>query len=183
MSSRPAKPMTPAEVISLRRNRLAVREGYISLLGRVVFIVAAAWLLFSQVFLLMQARGTDMFPAVKDGDLLIGYRLQKDYEQENVVVYKRDGKSYVGRVVAKSGDNVSITDEGSLVVNGVVKSGEIMYPTYVREGVNYPYTVPENRVFILADYRTQAQDSRDFGAVELKDVQAKVITILRRRSL
>lgn len=183
MSSRPAKPMTPAEVISLRRNRLAVREGYISLLGRIVFIAAAAWLLFSQVFLLMQARGTDMFPAVKDGDLLIGYRLQKDYEQENVVVYKRDGKSYVGRVVAKSGDNVSITDEGSLVVNGVVKSGEIMYPTYVREGVNYPYTVPENRVFILADYRTQAQDSRDFGAVELKDVQAKVITILRRRSL
>lgn len=183
MSSRPAKPMTPAEVISLRRNRLAVREGYISLLGRVVFIAAAAWLLFSKVFLLMQARGTDMFPAVKDGDLLIGYRLQKDYEQENVVVYKRDGKSYVGRVVAKSGDNVSITDEGSLVVNGVVKSGEIMYPTYVREGVNYPYTVPENRVFILADYRTQAQDSRDFGAVELKDVQAKVITILRRRSL
>lgn len=183
MSSKPAKPMTPAEVISLRRNRLAVREGYISLLGRVVFIAAAAWLLFSQVFLLMQARGTDMFPAVKDGDLLIGYRLQKDYEQENVVVYKRDGKSYVGRVVAKSGDNVSITDEGSLVVNGVVKSGEIMYPTYVREGVNYPYTVPENRVFILADYRTQAQDSRDFGAVELKDVQAKVITILRRRSL
>ena len=183
MSSKPAKPMTPAEVISLRRNRLAVREGYISLLGRVVFIATAAWLLFSQVFLLMQARGTDMFPAVKDGDLLIGYRLQKDYEQENVVVYKRDGKSYVGRVVAKSGDNVSITDEGSLVVNGVVKSGEIMYPTYVREGVNYPYTVPENRVFILADYRTQAQDSRDFGAVELKDVQAKVITILRRRSL
>ena len=183
MSSKPATPMTPAEVISLRRNRLAVREGYISLLGRVVFIAAAAWLLFSQVFLLMQARGTDMFPAVKDGDLLIGYRLQKDYEQENVVVYKRDGKSYVGRVVAKSGDNVSITDEGSLVVNGVVKSGEIMYPTYVREGVNYPYTVPENRVFILADYRTQAQDSRDFGAVELKDVQAKVITILRRRSL
>lgn len=183
MSSRPAKPMTPAEVISLRRNRLAVREGYISLLGRVVFIVAAAWLLFSQVFLLMQARGTDMFPAVKDGDLLIGYRLQKDYEQENVVVYKRDGKSYVGRVVAKSGDYVDITEEGSLIVNGTVKSGEILYPTYEREGVNYPYVVPESMVFILADYRTQAQDSRDFGAVELKDVQAKVITILRRRSL
>ena len=183
MSSRPAKPMTPAEVISLRRNRLAVREGYISLLGRIVFIAAAAWLLFSQVFLLMQARGTDMFPAVKDGDLMVGYRLQKDYEQENVVVYKRDGKSYVGRVVAKSGDYVDITEEGTLLVNGTVKSGEILYPTYAREGVNYPYAVPEGMVFILADYRTQAQDSRDFGAVELKDVQAKVITILRRRSL
>ena len=46
---------------------------------------------------------------IQDGDLLIGYRLQKDYEQENVVVYKRDGKSYVGRVVAKSGDYVDKT--------------------------------------------------------------------------
>ena len=58
-----------------------------------------------------------------------------------------------------------------------------MYPTYAKDEVKYPYTVPEGMVFILGDYRTQAVDSRDFGAVEQKDVQAKVITILRRRSL
>lgn len=180
----PQDPLTAGRrALHKRRNAAQDRRDALSLLGRVVVLAAAAWVLFTQVFLLTQASGNSMFPAVKDGDLLIGYRLQKDYEQENVVVYKRDGKSYVGRVVAKSGDYVDITEEGSLIVNGTVKSGEILYPTYEREGVNYPYVVPESMVFILADYRTQAQDSRDFGAVELKDVQAKVITILRRRSL
>lgn len=183
MSSKPAKPMTPAEVISLRRNRLAVREGYISLLGRVVFIAAAAWLLFSQVFLLMQARGTDMFPAVKDGDLMVGYRLQREYEKNDVVVYVRDGKYCVGRIIGRQGDNITLDDTGTLLVNGTAQAGEIMYPTYAKDEVKYPYTVPEGMVFILGDYRTQAVDSRDFGAVEQKDVQAKIITILRRRSL
>ena len=36
---------------------------------------------------------------------------------------------------------------------------------------------------LLGDYRTQSEDSRDFGPVPLEDVQAKVITLLRRRSL
>jgi len=38
-------------------------------------------------------------------------------------------------------------------------------------------------VFILGDYRTQSEDSRDFGAVPLDDIAGKVITVLRRRSL
>ena len=45
------------------------------------------------------------------------------------------------------------------------------------------YTVPADSVFILGDYRTQSEDSRDFGPVALTDVKAKVITLLRRRSL
>jgi len=43
--------------------------------------------------------------------------------------------------------------------------------------------VPEGCVYILGDYRTQSEDSRDFGAVPLEAVEAKVITLLRRRSL
>lgn len=49
--------------------------------------------------------------------------------------------------------------------------------------MEYPYTVPKGCVFVLGDYRTQAEDSRDHGCVKLGDVKAKVITILRRRAL
>jgi len=62
-------------------------------------------------------------------------------------------------------------------------SGEILYPTYAKDALEYPYTVPEGCFFVLGDYRTQSEDSRDFGPVPLEDVQAKVITLLRRRSL
>lgn len=74
-------------------------------------------------------------------------------------------------------------DSGTLVVNGSAQSGEILYPTYAKDGIEYPYTVPTGSFFILGDYRTQSKDSRDFGAVDLADVKAKVITLLRRRSL
>ena len=54
---------------AVRRRRLDAenRQDFISLLGRVVVILLCAWVLFTQVFLLTQAKGSSMFPAVKDG--------------------------------------------------------------------------------------------------------------------
>ena len=98
-------------------------------------------------------------------------------------VYTQGGKLRVGRILGREGDLVALDDSGTLVVNGAVQSGEILYPTYAKDALEYPYTVPEGCFFVLGDYRTQSEDSRDFGPVPLEDVQAKVITLLRRRSL
>ena len=65
-----------AEPCTSGANAAQDRRDALSLLGRVVVLAAAAWVLFTQVFLLTQASGNSMFPAVKDGDLLIAYRLQ-----------------------------------------------------------------------------------------------------------
>lgn len=154
-----------------------------NLLLRVVILAVIAWVLCGWVFLFSQASGSSMFPAIKAGDLLIGYRLQKTYAKNDIVLYEQDGTLCVGRVVGRANDLVAMDDSGTLTVNGSVQSGEILYPTYAREGMEYPCTVPEGCVFILGDYRTQATDSRDFGPVALTQVKAKVITLLRRRSL
>lgn len=184
MSRKPRKELTIAEVIVRRKNKLATREGYRSLFWRVVFIAAFAYVFFTQVFLVTQASGTDMFPAVKDGDLVIGYRLQQDYARDDIVVFTLDGEQRIGRIVATNLDVVEINEQGTMLVNGSMQSGEILYPTYPKEGIEeYPYRIPEGHVFILCDYRTRAEDSRDYGPVPMEDVEAKVITILRRRGL
>lgn len=174
---------TSAGIITSRRNRALERQGYISLLIRVLFLVLAGWILFSQVFLITQASGNAMFPSVKDGDLVVAYRLQREYAKNDVVAYTVDGKTHIGRIVAGATDVVTLDDSGTLLVNGTAQSGEILYPTYAKEGIEYPYQVPENHVFLLGDYRTQAKDSRDFGAIPKENVKGKVITILRRRGL
>lgn len=174
---------TIAGIITERKNHALDREGYISLCVRILYLVLAGWLLCSHVFLITQARGNDMFPAVKDGDLVIAFRLQREYAKNDVVVYTADGRKYIGRIAARAADIVKLDSSGAVFVNGTAQNGEILYPTYTKEGLTYPYTVPKNHVFILGDYRTQTEDSRNFGSIPLENVEGKVITILRRRGL
>ena len=187
MAKTPAPPQEPlaAGVKAIRKRRYAAenaRDAW-SLVLRVAVLAALAWVLFTQVFVLTQASGNSMFPAIKDGDLLIGYRQQGIYAKNDVVLYRAGGKLRVGRILARENDLVNLDTSGTLVVNGSAQSGEILYPTYAKDALEYPYTVPEGCVFILGDYRTQSEDSRDFGAVPLTELEAKVITLLRRRSI
>lgn len=177
------KAATAADVIRARRIALNTREGYISLFFRVVVLALTAYVIFTQVFLITQNKGQGMFPAIKDGDLIIGYRLQQEYAKNDVVVYTVNGEQRVGRIIGRPTDVVTISDTGSLLVNGTTQTGEILYPTYAKEGLEYPYRVPEGQIFILGDYRTNAEDSRDHGAVSMDDIECKIITILRRRGL
>lgn len=181
--SRKRQSTTNAAIITARRTRVLTRQGYVSLLLRVLFLALVAYLLFTYVFLIAQVSGNSMFPAVKDGDLAIAYRLQQDYSKDDVVVYTVEGETYIGRIAARGDDVVTLDDSGTLLVNGTAQSGEILYPTYAKDGITYPYRVPEGQVFILGDYRTQTQDSRDFGSISLENVEGKVISILRRRGL
>lgn len=172
-----------SQVIKKRRNKLALKEGYISLLVRIIVLAILGFLIFTQVFLLSRTEGNEMFPAVKDGDLVIGFRLQQQYEKNDVITYKVNGKRKVGRYIAQENDVVTMDDTGALRINGTAQSGEIIYPTYAKEGIEYPYRIPEGHVFILGDYRTQTVDSRDFGSIPMDEVEGKVITLLRRRGL
>ena len=174
---------SPAKVAKNRRLDILTRRGYGSLLLRLCVITLAVWIVFSQVFLVTQCEGQGMFPAIEDGDLILAYRLHEDYQKGDVVAYEMDGKTCLGRIVGKESDVIMMdTETGNLVINGTTQGGEIMYPTYAKEGIEYPYRVPEG-LFLLGDYRTQAKDSRDFGPIPLDDILGKVITIVRRRGV
>ena len=80
-----------------QRQQEQLRRGYLDLLVRVVLLVAAGWILLTQVFLITQASGNGMFPALKDGDLVFAYRLQREYAKNDVVVYEADGEERIGR--------------------------------------------------------------------------------------
>lgn len=172
-----------SEIIRKRRNKAAMREETINLLLRIIMIVVIGYLIFTQVFLLARVKGNEMFPAIKDGDLIVGFRLQKSYEKNDIVTYKVDGQRKVGRYMGQENDVIAMDDTGTLRINGTIQSGEILYPTYAKDGIDYPYQVPEDHVFILGDFRTQTLDSRDYGAIPMDDIEGKVITLLRRRGL
>jgi signal peptidase I len=150
-------------------------------LGLVVVIVCA---IFTLVFGIRQVSGETMYPRLRDGDLTLYYRLERDYQIGDVVAFKVDGVKCWARIVAQGGDEVDIDAVGQLLVNGNVQQEEVFYSTQPQDGdVTYPYTVPDDSYFVMCDYRTAGIDSRTFGAVSQDDLDGKVITILRRRGI
>lgn len=173
----------PLQTVKRRRLGCLTRRGYAALGLRLAAMVLGLGLLFGQVFALHRTQGMGMFPGIRDGDLVLAYRLQREYRKGDVVLYRAEGALHLGRVAAGSGDVVMMDDGGSLTVNGSLQTGGILYPTYAREGAVYPQRVQEGMVFVLGDYRTQTRDSRDYGPIPLDDIQGKVITLVRRRGI
>lgn len=163
--------------------RESLKTAWLRLLLRFALIALTGVLIFTKVFLLTRVRGNEMFPAIRDGDLLLAFRLQKDYAKNDVVVYNREGETAVGRIAALGGDVVTLDQSGILLVNGTEQGGEIFYPTYAGEEQCYPYRVEADAVFVLGDHRPAARDSREIGAVAEENVKGKVITVLRRRGI
>lgn len=166
-----------------RRNRQALRD-IGAFLIKLVAVLLAGWMLLGYVFGITVMDGEDMYPRIRDGDMLVFYRLQKEYHAGDVVIFSRNNQRYTGRIVARGGDTVDITEEGQLLVNGSVQDEEIFYPTYEpEEGWALPCELLEGEVFLLSDFRTIGIDSRSYGPVDMDELDGKVMTILRRRGI
>lgn len=181
----PTAPLTPLEVIRLRRRRLMDRASILGFFSRLLFLVLMLVVLFAGVFGVMPAPNDDMSPRISAGDLLLYYRLTEDWITGDVVVVEQDGNRYVGRIVARGGDTVEVTEQATLKVNGsTVIESNIYYSTPLYDsGVTYPLTLAQDEIFVLCDYREGAKDSRYYGPVSSQEILGKVITVVRRSGL
>ena len=148
-------------------------------------LAALLVLLFGVVFGVALQPDDTMHPHIKPGDLLLYYRLPRSYTAGEVVVFDKDGRRYTGRVAARSGDTVEVTDAATLVINGSVVAEPDIYeatPKY-DSGVTYPLTLAEGEYFILCDARAGARDSRQFGPVTHQEIRGRVIAVVRRNEI
>lgn len=155
-----------------------------SLLFKVAIFAALFVALFSFVFGAFRGGDISMSPSIKDGDMVLDYRLDKTFRLHDVVAFTYNDQRMAARVVALEGDTVDITADG-LVVNGSVQQESGVYgaTTQVAGGVTFPLTVGAGQVFVLGDNREQAIDSRTFGCVDVASTEGKVVAVLRTRSV
>ena len=165
------------------RRPSAMRE-LLGLAMKIASIAGIALIVFNFVFGLHYNADPSMSPSIRDGDLVLYYRFDKAYRAGDLLLLKYGGSAQIRRVVATAGDTVDITADG-LVVNGALQSEPEIYQSTERyaEGIEFPVTVGEGEVFVLADARENATDSRVYAAVSVGDTQGAVIAVLRRRSL
>lgn len=179
MTKLPVPMPPPGEMLRRKQRDRTIQRKRLMRIQWLCLLAVTAWILFSQVFLLCRNRELGMFPTAEYGDLVLAHRLCRDYGKEDMVLYRVEGKVRLGRIAAVETDVVAMGRSGSLLVNGSVQRGRILYPTYARDNRTYAQKVPEGMVFILGDHRTQSYDSRDHGCVRVEDILGKVIAIVR----
>lgn len=155
------------------------------LLMKIGMIVIFFVIMFTFFFGIMQQSDQSMEPAIKEGDLIIYYRLQKDYESRDAVIVENpEGKKQCRRVVAVAGDQLEITEDG-LKINGYRQQEDDIFTEtlpYVGD-VEYPVSLTDGNYFVLADNRENSEDSRVYGQVQGSATKGKVMTIIRRRGI
>lgn len=80
-------------------------KGYLRLFVRAAVFLLVLYLVFTRVLFLGRVTGMEMYPSLKDGDLALGYRLEREYRTGDVIVYEAGGALHFGRVTVKEEEN------------------------------------------------------------------------------
>ena len=172
------------KVIDKKIYRLNLRSIRYGAIIKLIIVLLLVWGLFTIIFGLAIPRDNSMNPSIKEGDLVLYYRLNNEYESGDVIIFTKDDEQYIGRIAAVPGEQVEITEDGQLIINGyaqIEENGVLTYP--VENGCTYPVNLSETQYFILVDARDTGNDSRYFGAINMDEIDGKVITFLRRRNI
>jgi signal peptidase I len=121
-----------------------------------------------------------MAPTLQAGDHVLVARFIyrfADPHRGDIVVFKGYGsgnETVIKRVVGVAGDTVEIRD-GVLYVNG--ERQKEPYVNYRLTNANFfgPQRVPEGRVFVMGDNRSNSRDSRSFGPVPEEGLLGRVL--------
>jgi len=150
---------------------------------KIAIIALTAIITFTFVFGFYRNTDPDMTPMVKSGDLVMYYRLDKNYSPGDLLVLDFNGELQVRRVIARAGDVVDIDERGLKINNAWQQEQGIYQETWqYEEGIDFPLTVGAGQVFVLGDERENATDSRMYGAVDVESTRGTVVTVIRRRN-
>lgn len=152
----------------------------LSLLFKIITIGTFMWALTHYVLCLHVNHEYNMYPAVHDGDLCISYRLSH-YSAGNMVLYRANGITRIGRIVSPEGHTINITNQGVLIDDSL-QAEKVVYPTTEKgTTIPLPYEVEEGRYFLMNDYREDVSDSRTLGTIQKEDLLGTVVLVIRRR--
>lgn len=167
---------------SAEKKKRTAKSYAVSFWIKIAATVVAVWALLTWVAGVYVCHENAAFPMIRDGDLCITYRLAK-LKQGDAIVYRSGKTMRFGRVIALGGDSVEILND-HITVNGYGIYEQTVFST-LPDGskIDYPYTVPENCVFVLNDDRRIATDSRAEGGILRDEVQGKIVFLIRRRGI
>lgn len=143
----------PAEILEQKLEGLQRRREFRRLIVECAVLVGAIYVLLHYIIGIAFVSGCSMEPTLHDGELVVFYRLDKEYRKDDIVIIQREDRiHYVKRIAACGNEQVETSEEG----------------------VETPYKVPAGAYFVLGDNRADSIDSRTFGAIDQDEIIGRV---------
>lgn len=123
-----------------------------------------------------------MEPTLKVGDKVIinkiAYKIG-GIERGDIVAFHSplEEKDLVKRAVAVEGDEITLTSEGEIYINGERITESYIPADQAVSYINQTVTLGEDEVFVMGDNRNNSFDSRYFGAIPGEDVFGEFLVI------
>ena len=172
-AKRPTLNQLEKELERARRQRSTLR-----IWRNVLAVLLPAVLILLFCFPMVRMQGSDMRNTLYKADLLLAVRT-KDVQRGDVVLFSvGGGQQMVRRVIGLPGDEVYISPEGILMINGsFVQEDYVDFLIGSEPVLEFLMVVPEGKLFVLSDNRTSSLDSRyDFpGMIAQEQLIGKVL--------
>lgn len=141
--------------------------------------VTVALLVQSYAFAQTEVRNISMEGTLIEGQRLIedklSYRFGTPKYGDIVIINGPETElRLIKRVVGLPGDILDMKD-GVLVRNGANLEEPYVQGNTDPHGLQIPYVVPEDTVFVMGDNRENSMDSRELGPVRLSSLEGKAI--------
>ncbi|MBR3198514.1 MAG: signal peptidase I [Bacilli bacterium] len=141
-----------------------------------IIIVIIVVLFRSFIMTPVEVEGQSMYSTLKNGEILILKKYDKNYKRFDVIVFKNEKDKLIKRVIGLPGESVEYKDN-KLYINGkyvkekFLKNDQQTYDFSLEE-LGYK-KIPKNYYFVLGDNRTNSTDSRIIGLINSKQITGK----------
>lgn len=124
--------------------------------------------------------GVSMVPTLVDNQVLVLYKLDKNYKRFDIVVIdheiNNEKEHLVKRVIGLPGEYVEYKDSKLYVNKKEVKEDFIKVETDDFSLAKLGFLeIPENYYFVVGDNRGDSSDSRVLGLIPKKEIKGKVV--------
>ena len=157
----------------VNRFRSTVRSTFLSLV-----VVAAVAVLVAVLFLpILRIYGKSMNGTLDSGDVVVSIKTA-NLKTGDVIAFYYNNNILVKRVIANPGDWVDIDKDGNVYVNNVkLEEPYLQEKAYGETNIEFPYQVPDGKIFAMGDNRSVSIDSRNtsIGCIAEEQIVGKIV--------